>query len=430
MLKTVVQTRFGALVALCSTLLVACPHTDVTEVPFDSDASILRGSWNGTVTEVCNKPFELLDWNSSSQEVLGARPYLNTALRKYGARVSIWDALSGDKKLEWEIPWPAEKNTEYVRTFKYATFQNTVAAYDIRRVLLFDRSSGATLGSMNAPLNPLRELGQDTPTLSANLERYLRVIADTGYAYNNSGAIRAQVFEVKTGQLVMDLPLNEPLLGLAVNPEGSWVAISLPKKGVTVYEVSSGKQLYNLPSYQSGNPRFSADSKLISIPKDEGFEGWKLEQGQATRVESQEPNPTSPLSITDGGCSVQLVGTQGNPGRKLNLEPLENFPLSLDLNANYIDRNSYKVTGTARFKDKTFDVSGKVNGNTSTEFLKPQHAPPQPILAELNLLENGQGRYTFNLYGGPSYARYGSAYGGLSAVAWDDRLFSLELTKP
>jgi len=424
------RLRAFALATLSSLLLVACPHTDVTEIPFDSDPSILRGSWGGTVIEVCNKPFQLLDWNTPSGELLAARPYFRTASRQAGAKISVWNASSGTKKLEWDVPWPTAKNAEFIQTFQFAAFENQVAAYDTRRVLLFDRSNGAALGDLKPPAADGNTQDLNAVTLSTNLERYLRVIADKGYAYNNPGAIRAQVFEVGTGQRIFDLALGEPLMGLALNSDGSWVAVSLPKKGVTVYEVSSGKPLYNVSANSSGNLSFSPDSKLLSVPKDGGFQVWKLDNGQATPAQEGVQNAVGKLLISDGGCSVQLPSTDGIPGQRLDLEPLENVSITLELSASYVNKDSYTVAGTARFKNTTFTVSGKVNGKTSTEFLKPQHAPPQPIVAELNLLENGQSRYTFNLYGSPSYARYGSAYGGLSAVAWDDRLFSLELTKP
>ena len=429
MLNSVRFIRTSVLTVLCTGLLIGCDNPNLLKVNFDQDPGILRGSWSGTVVEECNKPFELLEWNTSSNELLAVRPYFNFSSLRNGARVSLWDTLSGNKKLEWEVPWPSEKNTEYGLPFKFVAFQNRVVAYDTRRVLVFDRSSGAALGSTNFPL--AANLDLQRVSLSQNLERYARMIADVGYAYNNSGAIRAQVFKVETGQRLLDLPLNEPLMGLALNADGSWIAISLPKKGVTVYEVSSGKQLYNVPSYQSGDPSFSPDSKRLGVPKDGSFRVWKLEDGKASPTDDTIQTSINPLTITNGGCSVQLVNPDATPGQKLALETLENFPLTLELNATYGNLDHYTVSGSARFRNSTFAVEGKVNGNKDNQFIQSRGRPPQLPQAELKLLRDGVVRYTFQLMGGRGAASYFSdGYSALGMVEGEDRRFSLKLNKP
>lgn len=445
-------------------VICACQPTPVN---INTDPSILRGAWAGTISRACNTGISSLAWSLD-----GA--FLATA----GTELVLWNATDGTRVRtiaglgvyeRYDLRWSADgKRLAVVR------FTNPGV-----RVQVFDPSSGALISTRDFALN-FRAVN-----LSDDLETLVGVIDATANAQiaPQTSPIppplppaRIVLWSVSTGLEKRSLALGAVAVNeLALNADASRFAVGINNATVTLFDatdtprelvvgpndfVSSllwsadGTQLSALligklrtwkaadgalvRDLEIGNaygyaPTLSRDGKRFAIVRDPNtLELWNLEtSAKISSITLANPylgglstmrfNPASSQLgfIEQYACELRVVNANdGSSLRNLTVDQAESKTITLELQVQFKNEYSYTISGTASVQgEPAYTVKGE--GYVSGNQILVQNEPYGPQFAQIGLRDAngkviwGQEPPAEGVYYGSNALLYtGSAYSG------------------
>jgi WD40 repeat protein len=459
--------------------LCACLRAPVN---INTDPSILRGAWVGTLSRPCQTGISDLAWSPDGTLIATAGTELALWNAADGARVRTIAALSANER--YELHWSADGKRLAVLRFTYPGV----------RVQVFDPSSGAIISARDFALN------FQSVTLSDDLETLVGAInasANGQVAPQTSPPVqplpvRIVLWNLGTGLEKRSIALGAVLVNdLVINSDASRFAVGVNNASIKIFDATDtprelviepsnfiSKLFWNaagtrlnavliskLRTWNASDgavvrdleigtdygyaPTISSDEKRFAIARDPNtLELWNLEtSAKVSSITLTNPyvgglsalrfNPASSqlALIEQNACDLRVLNaSDGSSIRNLTLDQAESKTITLDLQAQFENEDRYAINGTSSVQgEAVYIVKGE--GYVGYNQILVQTAPYQPQSAQIGLRDAtgkviwGQEPTTADPYYGSSGLFYsGAAYQGMWQAA-NGKRFEVKLQR-
>jgi WD40 repeat protein len=456
--------RLTWILACTALALCACPRTPVN---INTDPSILRGAWVGTISRPCQTNIADLAWSPDGTLIATAGTELALWNATDGTRVRTIAALSADER--YELHWSADGKRLAVLRLTYpglrvqvfnpsngAIISTRDFGLNFRSVTLSDdletligvinaSASGQVTPQTSPPPPPLQTVRLVLWNLNTGLEKRsialgavlvndLVVNADASrFAVGVNNAI-IKIFDGTDTPRELVIEPNDVILKLLWNPAGTRLSALLISK-LRTWNAADGAIVRDLDigTAYGYAPTISPDEKRFAIARDPNtLELWNLEtSAKVSSTTLTNPyvgslsalrfNPTSSQLgfVEQNVCDLRLLNaSDGSSLRNIAVDQAESKTITLELQAQFKDEYSYTISGTASVQgEPAYTVQGK--GYVGYNQILVQAVPYQPQSAQIGLRDAtgkviwGQEPTTADLYYGSNGLFYsGAAYQG------------------
>jgi WD40 repeat protein len=446
--------QFNWMTAFATLALCACMRTPVN---INTDPSILRGAWVGTLNHPCQPGISDLAWSPDGSLIATA-----------GTELALWNATNGTRVRtiaglnvyeRYELHWSADGKRLAVLRFTSPGV----------RVQIFDPANGAMIGARDFALN------FQAVTLSDDLETLIGVVNATpiGQVRPQTSPppppllpVRIVLWSVSTGLEKRSIALGAVSVNdLALNGDATRFAVGVNDATIKLFDATDtprdlavgsdnviSRLLWNaagtrLSALLIGKLRtwnaadgavvrdldigtnygyaltISPDEKRFAITRDpQTLELWNLSAGaKISSTALTNPylgglsavrfNPASSQLgfIEQNVCDLRVLNaSDGSSATSVTVDQVESKTITVDFQAQFKDEYSYTITGTATVQgEPAYTVKGE--GYVGYNQVLVQTPAPAPRGAQIGLYDaNGK------VVWGQDFA--GGAYSGLNTL--------------